>query len=269
MLDASTILTGIVVIALLDVLSLSLGFLTLSGTAAASVIGLLVFFFGGWRWFIILLVFLVVSSLFTKFKYSHKHAIGAAQEKKGARSWLNVVANGLTSAFFALGNPLFPQEMMLSGFIGAVSAAFADTLSTEVGVLNPSPPRLITDLKREVPVGTSGGVSVLGELSVLLSTFILALTVSTLGLGPFSFSRVFFIAGVSGFWGSTSDSIIGATYQAKYRCTVCGKIVETREHCGKPAQYLKGIGVLDNNGVNFIATWIGALTGVLSRWFMF
>jgi len=265
MFEISTILMGIVAIILLDVLSLSFRILTLSGAAAASVIGLLVFFFGGWQWFVLLLIFLVVSSLFTKFKYSYKHALGAAQEKKGARSWVNVMANGFVSAIFALGNSFLPHEIMLSGFIGAVSAAFADTLSTEVGILNPSPPRLITNLKKEVPIGTSGGVSILGELSILLSTAILALAVSALSLGSFSFVRILFIVAVSGFWGSTIDSVLGATYQARYRCTICGKIIESREHCGKPAQYLKGIGALDNNGVNFIATGIGALTGILSR----
>jgi len=266
LIETLTLLTGILVILLLGITSLFLRFLTFSGIIAASIIGLLVFFFGGWRWFIVLLVFLLFSSLFTKFKYSQKRALGIAQEKKGARSWANVVANGLVSAFFALGTLLLPVDLVLSGFIGAVSAAFADTLSTEIGVLNPSPPRLITDLKKEVPAGTSGAVSILGELSILFSTVILTLTVWVIGLTTLPFIRVFFIIFLSGFAGSTVDSILGATYQVRYSCEVCGKIVESKEHCDKPTRHVNGIDILDNNGVNFIATWIGALSAILSQW---
>ncbi len=269
MVETSVILTGIVVIAILDILSLSLGLLTVSGTVAASAIGLLVFSFGGWRWFVILLVFLVVSSLFTKFGYSRKQALGVAQEKGGARSWPNVVANGFGAAVFALGSTLLSVETVLTGFIGAVSAAFADTLSTEIGILTPSPPRLITDLKKEVPTGTSGGVSLLGELSVLISTIILALTVWSIGVGPFSFTELFSIILVSGYIGTTIDSILGATYQARYQCDVCEKVVESRRHCNKPARHVKGKDILDNNGVNFIATWIGALSAILLQRLVF
>lgn len=263
MAASATLLIGVFAIAVLDILSLSLGLLTLSGALAATGIGLVVFFFGGWRWFTVLLVFLVVSSFFTKFKYSQKIAMGTAQEKKGARSWANVVANGFASASFALGIPLLPLETVLSGFIGAVSAAFADTLSTEIGILNASPPRLVTDLKKKVPAGTSGGVSLLGELSVLVSTAILTLTISIIGLAPFSPARVFVVTLVSGYTGTTIDSVLGAIWQARYNCKVCGKIVESREHCSTPAQHVKGLGVLDNNGVNFMATWVGAFSAVL------
>ncbi len=263
MAASTTLLIGVFAITLLDILSLSLGLLTLSGTLAATVIGLVVFFFGGWRWFVVLLVFLVVSSFFTKFKYSQKMAMGVAQEKKGARSWVNVVANGLASASFALATLLLPFETVLTGFIGSVSAAFADTLSTEIGMLNASPPRLVTNLKEKVPAGTSGGVSLLGELSVLISTTILTLTIWMIGLAPFSLGRVFAVTLVSGYSGTTIDSVVGAIWQARYNCKVCGKIVESKEHCNRPAQHVKGLWILDNNGVNFMATWVGALSAVL------
>jgi len=269
MVETLTIMTAIVVIAILGVLSLYLGLLTVSGTIAASVIGLLVFSCGGWRWFIVLLVFLAVSSFFTKFKYARKYALGVAQEKQGSRSWANVLANGFVSAMFALGSTLLSVETVFSGFIGAVSAALADTLSTEIGILAPSPPRLITDLKKEVPAGTSGGVSLLGEFSVLLSTIILTLTVWAIGVSSFSFTELFLVIFVSGFTGTTIDSVLGATYQARYECGVCGGIVESRKHCDKPARHIKGKDMLDNNGVNFIATWVGAFSAILLQRLIF
>ncbi|MBL7118408.1 DUF92 domain-containing protein [Candidatus Bathyarchaeota archaeon] len=269
MVETLTIMTAVVVIAILGILSLSLGLLTTSGTIAASAIGLLVFSFGGWRWFVVLLVFLVISSFFTKLGYSRKYTLGVAQEKGGSRSWVNVLANGFVSALFALGSTFLSVKIVFSGFIGAVSAAFADTLSTEIGILSPSPPRLITDLGKEVPVGTSGGVSLLGEFSVLLSTIILTLTVWAIGVNSFSFTELFLVILISGYAGTTIDSILGATYQARYECKVCGRIVESRKHCDKPTQHVKGKDILDNNGVNFIATWIGALSAILLQQLMF
>jgi uncharacterized protein (TIGR00297 family) len=230
---------------------------------------MVVFYYGGWRWFVILLIFLIISSLFTRFKYSQKREIGIAQDKKGARSWVNVVANGFASAGFAVGKTLLPVETVMLGFLGSVSAAFADTLSTEIGILSKSSPRLITNLRQKVPVGTSGGVSVLGELSVLISTAILTLSVWAIDLASFSLTKILFVTLVSGYAGTTTDSLLGATYQAKYGCEICGRTVESKRHCDKPTKHLTGRQILDNNGVNFIATWIGALTAILFQWVAF
>src|SRR5438093_5230732 len=51
------------------------------------------------------------------------------------------------------------------GPAGALAAAAADTWATEIGAFSPFAPRLITS-GRQVPRGTSGGITVLGSLEI-------------------------------------------------------------------------------------------------------
>lgn len=173
--------------------------------------------------------------------------------------------------------PSGPFDIFFAGFLGVVATAAADTLATEVGLLNPHPPRLITNLKKKVVAGTSGGVSPLGELAILLGGLLtggmafLMQHFNLLGLGLFpwldtlSFGlptglKLLIIAIGAGFVGSTADSVIGATIQALYKCPVCGKITEHDIHCGEITVHLRGHKAIDNNIVNFVSTAVGAIS---------
>jgi len=59
------------------------------------------------------------------------------------------------------------------------------------------------------------------------------------------------------------DSVLGATAQGKFRCSVCGVEMETRRHHGLRTVHSRGLRLLDNNGVNLFATGAGALVAVL------
>ena len=137
----------------------------------------------GWKWFIVLLLFLMVSSYMTHYKYQAKRKKGFAQEKGGARGWPNVSANGVVAGLMALSIPFFPQpsqELILAAFLGAVATANADTLATEIGLLNPSDPRLITNLRKIVPAGTSGGISIFGEIATLSGALVIGVAAGLL-----------------------------------------------------------------------------------------
>ncbi len=279
-----SLLIGIAVVAGFGFVSIKLHVVDFSGFLAGLVVGLAVWIFGNWAWFLIILVFFVVSAAFTKFKYERKRKLGAAQEKGGARAWTNVIANGGLAAFLAVMEgvclffiPIGRFDIFLAGFIGAVATAAADTLATEVGLLNPHPPRLITNLSKKVVPGTSGGVSPLGELAILMGGLItggvafLMQNFNLLGIGLFPWLDIFnfglptgvkliIIAVGAGFIGSTTDSVIGATVQALYKCPVCGKITEHDIHCGEITVHLRGHKAIDNNIVNFVATAIGAIS---------
>ncbi|MFQ6076545.1 MAG: DUF92 domain-containing protein, partial [Candidatus Bathyarchaeia archaeon] len=185
---------------------------------------------------------------------------GVAQDEGGARTWQNVMANGVVAALMAMVEGVTPQEILLFGFLGAVSTSTADTLATEIGLLYPHEPRLITDLGREVPAGTSGGVSPLGEVAALAGAALIGITAWVVGFGAGSPVRLISITVISGFVGCTADSLLGATVQAAYECPACGRLVESREHCGEQAYHVKGIRALDNNFINFVSTILG--TGV-------
>jgi len=68
---------------------------------------------------------------------------------------------------------------------------------------------------------------------------------------------------VGGFCGAVLDSVLGATLQAKYVCRVCSKKTERAEHCGVKSTLVGGIDHLDNDTVNVLATFLGAVIGVL------
>lgn len=277
------LLIGIAVVGGVGVISIKIHAVDFSGFLAGLVVGLAVWIFGNWAWFLIILIFFLVSAIFTKFKYERKRKLGAAQEKGGARAWTNVLANGGLAAFLAVMeglclffSPIGRYDIFFAGFLGVVATAAADTLATELGLLNPTPPRLITNLKKKVAPGTSGGISLLGEIAILMGGLITGFVAflmqhfNLLGVGllfwwdVFNFglpigAKLIIIAVGAGFIGSTADSLIGATFQALYKCPVCGKITEHDIHCGEVAVHLRGYKAIDNNVVNFIATAVGAI----------
>jgi len=268
MIDAVTVLAAGAVCTALALGAWKAHILDSWGAITAFLIGFVTFVFptDGWKWFVILLVFLTVSSYMTHYKYQDKRKKGFAQEKGGARGWPNVAANGAIAGLLALLTLPLPSEHVLAAFLGAVATANADTLATEIGLLNPTDPRLITDLRRIVPAGTSGGISLLGELATILGALIIGIAAGILGMtgNPgWPLSVLIGTTMIAGLAGCSIDSIIGATVQGIYKCRVCSKITENRKHCGSPSIPVRGYKVIDNNVVNLIATICGAIVAVL------
>lgn len=229
-----------------------------TGALASWLVGVTVFTFGGWKWFVILLVFHATASLFTKYKYSLKSRLGSAEAKGGARTWKNVLANGSVAALCSALEGLYMFDLLTAGFLGAVGTAFADTIATEVGLLYRGLPRLITNFKK-VPPGTSGAISPLGEAAMLMPITILTVLTYSLRVIEVGFLNIFILIATSSFLGSTVDSILGATVQVKYRCAVCGKVIESETHCGTMSKSISGVSFFDNHLVNFTSTLFGAL----------
>ena len=68
---------------------------------------------------------------------------------------------------------------------------------------------------------------------------------------------------IAGILGTTIDSLLGAGLQQKYRCTVCGRIVENPKHCDKPAEKYSGISWINTHIVNLLSTSMGAMIAML------
>jgi uncharacterized protein (TIGR00297 family) len=271
------ILIGCIGVGLMGVLSVKIKIVTTSGLIAGAVVGLIVWIFGGWAWFILILIFHLSAAMFTKVKYERKARQGLAQEKGGARAWQNVMANGgfptlcaaIEGTLILLSIDFIPY-VFLFGFIGGIATMCADTISTEVGLLSKPEPRLITHLGRKVPPGTSGGVTILGELGALTGASLIgapAWLLAGLGLLTLPFSntiipftyQLLIVAVCAGMFGSFIDSIFGATIQGIFKCKVCGKITEKAKHCGEKSIYQKGVAFFENNMVNFTAAVSGGL----------
>ncbi len=232
--------------------------LSISGAAAAALVGFLLFGFGGLRGAAALLLFFVTSSALSRWRKRDKERL--AFEKGGERDAAQVLANGGIAAACALLLPLFPGQVWpLLALLGALAEANADTWATEIGALSRRPPRLITTL-RPAPAGSSGAVSAVGTLAALAGAVLIAAVAVWWGLGAAGVVAVT----LGGFAGALLDSLLGATLQAQYRCPECGTLTERRVHCeGVATKRARGFSWLGNDLVNALATLFGAIIAVL------
>ena len=237
--------------------------LSSSGAVAAAVVGGLIFGFGGLAWAVQLLTFFISSSLLSRAFKSRKADLGEKFAKGSRRDWGQVAAKGGLGAGLALLLGFFPDNQALFfAFVGAMAAVNADTWSTELGVLSPTPPRLVTS-GRVVERGVSGGVTVTGTLAALGGAALLGLT-GGLFVPSFSFFPLIFSGTLGGLSGGMFDSVLGATVQGIYYCPRCEKETEQHpvHHCGTETTHLRGWRWLNNDLVNLGASIAGALVTV-------
>lgn len=189
------------------------------GILAADIFGALAFSIAGFRSFLALLLLYICAVIATK--------IGRIdRQKHETRTIANIAGNGGPAIIFMLlGSPV--------GFFGAISAALADTFSSEIGMNSMQKPVMITTL-RPVEKGTDGAVSVLGLGASVAGAAIIAGTYYLL-VSPSQ--KMLLLLVLTGVLGSIIDSVLGATLQRR--------------------------GVLGNNQVNFIASSAGAVAAVL------
>ena len=163
------LMTGFAISAILAFASVRGRSLTFGGGLGAVVIGTAIYGYAGWTGYVVLLSFFFSSTILTKVRYSAKAAKGVSELKAGARSVWQTVGQGGVAAILTAVAIFFPSDPVLvaAGFVGALAEANADTWAVEVGVLSKRYPRLITKFSKEVPPGTSGGISSLGEISAV------------------------------------------------------------------------------------------------------
>ncbi|MEN4006554.1 MAG: TIGR00297 family protein [Methanobacteriaceae archaeon] len=198
--------------------------LDLFGSIFMIIMGIIIIFTAGINWLLLIFVFLLLGLVSTKYRRKYKKEIGVYE---GTRSAKNVISNGMVPFLMAaFGN--------YAGFIGSIAVATADTLASEIGVIDKHP-RLITDFKK-VPPGTDGGVSPVGTVAGIIGAGIIGVCAYFLGItaDPFNALQIAIIAGTLGCF---IDSILGA-------------VLESRNY-------------ITNEHVNLFATVAGAVFGIL------
>jgi len=203
------------------------GALDLRGSIFMVIMGLIIIFTAGFNWLLLILIFIALGFIFTKYRREYKKEIGVYEGKRGVK---NVISNGIVPFVLAVfGN----YDLLVGGFIGSVATATADTLASEVGVVQT--PRLITTLKKVDP-GTDGGISILGTAAGIIGAGSIGFFAYILGIypDPFVSLKISIIAGTVGCF---TDSILGA-------------VLERREY-------------INNEHVNLLATLSGAVLGIL------
>ena len=176
--------------------------LSLSGACAAVCVGF-VSFAVSYRMGIILIVFYYTGSKITKVREDIKERLEADYKVAGQRNAMQVLANSAMATvvavlfYIVIGEDKYKVEFWLgrgirtlmnqAGATDAAREAFrkqlasylwamyvahyacanGDTWASELGILSKSQPRLITSflLRKEVPKGTNGGISLEGTLA--------------------------------------------------------------------------------------------------------
>lgn len=198
--------------------------LTIKGAISAILLAYVIILRQSLSWFLILFSFYIMGTLTTKWKEKEKKRHSLIQKTRGP--W-NVIGNGGAAILMAL----LGGMVGLIGFISAVATATADTLSSELGISSKSKPRGVTTFRKVEP-GTNGGVTAYGTLMGSLGAMVIGL-ISLLEIDI----SIVVIGTLAGTIGCFADSYIGA-------------ILENRDLIG-------------NSTTNFLATIIGAISGIL------
>ena len=182
------------------------------------------------------LAVLVLTSLATRLGRQRKERLGTAESRKGRKA-SQVAANLGVAALACIGpsrnwqinqphlhlSSLLYAAVFIAG-LAALCEAVADTVSSELGQVLNSRPRMITTLRIAEP-GTDGAISLGGTTAGLLAAAFVALSGSAaLGGGWLMFS----ISWAGGVFGLFFDSFLGATFERR--------------------------GWLNNDAVNFLST---------------
>ncbi len=248
------------------VASYYVGFLSLSGSVAVFLLASPVFGIGGWKWTLPILAFFILSSILSKLGKGRKGELSDIFEKGSKRDYAQVLANGGIPGAILIGSVFIRGIDFYPLYVAAVAAVTADTWGTEIGLMRRNKTVLITTL-REAPAGINGGISGLGMLGGLMGSAVVAL-VAFPWLSGWDVAGLIVGAGVSA---SLIDSLLGATMQAKFRCSSCGKETEKRMHCAGSPDHPTTQGVLvsgtrwmNNDAVNFACSASGSIAMFLS-----
>ncbi len=255
------LLFGILLASAISYLAYRAHSLSRSGAWAAVLVGSVIFGVGGWQWAVLLLSFFITSSALSRAFKTNKQGLDEKFSKGSQRDAGQVFGNGGLAVLFAGLSYFFPtQTWPWLAFAASLAAVNADTWATELGVLNPNPPRIITNLNKVVEKGTSGGISLIGLLASLAGGGLIGFLAVAVSPQPVSVWMGLFIA-LAGLAGSLFDSFLGATVQTMYYCPACQK--ETERHplhlCNTPTNLIRGWRWLNNDWVNFFCSLLAVV----------
>ena len=250
-----------ILMALIVVFAVKKRQLTTGGVAAAVMVGSIITYIAGLSGLLIMLFFFLSSAVIGKVVPDTK---GGIQKKGGRRDAMQVLANSVPCLI-----GLFMYRFTSYGTVGLVlfssgiAEAVADTWSGEIGALSKNDPVSIITFTK-VPKGLSGGVSLLGTLSGLMGSFLIAL----LAVGCFTLSPIHLpVITIAGALGSLFDSFLGATVQVHYR-REDGSITEHDSSDGKKNVRARGIPFIDNDAVNLLSGLFSILIAFLLSFFL-
>jgi uncharacterized protein (TIGR00297 family) len=228
--------------------------LTLDGIISAVILDIVISLTLGNFGFTVLFTFFALGIVADKIKKRYKKVKQNIEKRGECRNYVQVLSNALVASILALLYFVTNDKIYLLGFVASLAEALADTLASGIGALSGR----AFDLFRFKPCqpGLSGGMSLLGTAFSLVGAVAVSLV-------AFTFDRItaqeIAVVTVSAFLGALIDSLLGSLAQVKYRCVVCGSILEREEHCGKETEHFSGLRFINNDVVNLLGTLFAAL----------
>ena len=222
-----------VLIILLAGVAASIFFKKLTVTAAITggFLGWLICAGGGYRGLSLIAVFFILGTAATSWKKKEKSSIRANAGHQSTRTTGQVIANAGIAALAGLLSVLFPnwKDLFQLMMAGSMSAAMADTLSSELGMVYGRRFYHILTLRPDEK-GQDGVVSIEGLLIGISGSVIIALIARD----------HFWVIVLAGTIGNLADSLLGALFERQGR--------------------------ISNNTVNLLNTLAGALAAGLFAW---
>lgn len=232
--------------------------LTKGGIIAALILDVVISVSLGNFGFIILLAFFAFGVLVDKIKKRYDKAKQNIEKKGTKRDAIQVLANATIPAISAVLYFIFKEQIFVVAFVASLAEALADTAASGIAAFSRStfdPFRM-----RKCEKGISGGMSLLGTLASILGAAIISALALAFGRITLTESLIILIAG---FLGGVFDSMLGSLLQVKYKCGVCGQILEREEHCGERTHKHSGLSFVTNDTVNLLGTLFSAVIAAL------
>jgi uncharacterized protein (TIGR00297 family) len=208
--------------------------ISLAGTIAGGIIGVVILITTGWAGWYLLLCTFAAAVLVPRLGLRRKTLPGIAEPHGGRRGAANAIANtGIATAAAMLSVLSYASTPARVAFVAALAAGGSDTIASEIGKAWGRRTYLLPTFRRVAP-GTSGAISLEGTSAGLLGALGLGILGVATGLVPLAALGPV-IAGAT--LGSFAESLMGAT--------------------------LEGPGIVNNDVLNFLNTAIAAATAIL------
>ena len=179
--------------------------LSISGFIGSSIMGILLFGFGGNIFIYPIVIFFITSTMLSFIKKDDQ------KTQRINRTINQVYANGGVALFICVLNYFYNHNLIYPCFLASIAAANSDTWGTEIGKFsNKKPIDIISGFKLEN--GVSGGITMNGTIGSFFGA-------ALIGFIGFYFSidiKIVLLIIISGFLSSIFDSILGSSIQGRY-----------------------------------------------------
>lgn len=249
-LVSSAVLISIISAPIVLILALIKKSITLPAAIMGLIMSLSITLFSGSSLLILILVLFLLAEVVSKIVRKVND-----NQIKHSRGFKQIFSITITSIILAILYYVFENKILLYMAYLVIIGQFADSMASDIGSLSKKNPVDIIKWKK-VENGISGGVTLIGTLSALITSILGSLLV--VAFEGFIL-KTFIIIFIVSFLGTLIDSVLGSLLQIKYECLDCGNIIEYKNCCNQNIRRVSGVRFIDNASVNLLTSVLTAL----------